>query len=186
MAAKVPRFKKGDVIVPRGKLKPILWNQWALVVDSQEKDGTLHAYPMGGGFEKRIPPSAVLSRDFVVVPEEMRENPEYYLATFTAEFVEGMEFRAWTDGGNWNGWGIPLFEFDEAMRLNEIEQRLEGVRSAYYDEARRAFVVEFVNADEPEVFGEERIVVDGREISVWGVGAGSWTWDYPRGGPSEE
>lgn len=179
------RFKKGDVIVPGDKLKPSLWRHWALDVESVDSDGTIHAAPSGGGFVKIFSPERVLFHGFVVVPKKMMDEQVFYQARFTMDAFEeeGVHevFMAWTDGSSWNGWGVPLFEFDEAMRLIEVERGLPGVKSAYYDEARRAFIVEFTNSDfGEEVFGEERIVVDGREISVWGIGAMSWTWDYPK------
>lgn len=67
----------------------------------------------------------------------------------------------------WNGFVMPSFTFEQAQRLSAEW----GADTLFYSEAEDAFIL----AD----FGEEPQVFPAREvdgITVYDIGAGSWTW----------
>jgi hypothetical protein len=171
-------FDPGDIIAPKEHLKD--WLQWALRVDRMEA-GTLHAFPLSGGFEYAFDPISVERYDFVKVPAKLLNNPNWKATDFYAEWFD-KKYRGWSSGQRWNGWAMPFFEFDEAMRYaKDSQEGGDGPGSTRYDPARDAFVTQRDDPDETEVDEATVILVKGRgALKVYGIGAGSWTWSEAR------
>lgn len=169
-------FESGDIIVPREHLKD--WLPWALRVDRMEA-GTVYAFPLGGGFGYSFDPIAVEKYDFVKVPAKLLHSPRWRATDFYAEWFD-KSYRGWTTGQRWNGWAMPFFEFDEAMRYAKDSQESAGdtgASSTHYDPQRDAFVTHREDFDEDEVDEATVILVKGRgALKVYPIGAGSWTW----------
>ena len=160
------KFTKGDIIIPVEAVYPT----GALNVDGYEKDGTLLAHPLGGGFQYRLKPNA--DQKFRIVTADEQNGPLWRKAKFEIEGVEA-EFTGWTDGESWNGWAMPHFEFDEARRLVDVMTDSKG----RYDIERDCFVT--TNTDgEDEIWKSQTVTLLGnQQVKVYGVGAGSWIWD---------
>lgn len=163
------RFEHNDIIVPRKYLRE--WTTASLMVDRVDGDGTLHAFPLGGGFQLRFDPIKVEELDFIKVPKDKLENPEWSSIDVYAEWIE-KSYKAWTTGQRWNGWVMPFFEFDEAMRY------AQDAGNTVYEPGRDAFISTMEGSeDEPEVDLPTIIYVRGRgPLKVYPIGAGSWTW----------
>lgn len=167
-------FEPGDIIVSRAHLKD--WLKWALRVDSVDGDGTVRAYLLGGGFEYEIDPVKVEKYDFVKVPAKLLNNASWKSEEFFAEWFE-KKYRGWSSGQRWNGWAMPYFEFDEAMKYSQDSEKLGAGFDAVtlYDPARDAFVTRKEDGD--EVDEATVILVKGRgALKVYPIGTGSWTW----------
>jgi hypothetical protein len=150
--------------------------KYAIIVDEVAGDGTIYAFPMGGGFRLRFDPIAVETYDFIKVPQDKLDNPGWHSTDVYAEWTD-KNYRAWTTGKVWNGWQMPYFEFDEAMRY------AQDAGNTVYDPKRDAFVTTHEGSDdEPEVDGATIIHVRGRRdpIKVYPIGTGSWTWESGR------
>lgn len=86
-------------------------------------------------------------------------------------------FDGYTDGEVWNGFASPYFERAVAEQILKSSHK-RGYR-ALYDQEQDAFIVSHSDDPtdyEPEVFGAQKILVDGKELNVYPVGAYSWTW----------
>jgi hypothetical protein len=131
-------------------------------------DGVVTFYPQGGGFQRVLP---TIVFDSLYKPE--LAEPGFKAARFSGDWMEGETFPGYTDGNRWNGWAMPLFDFETAQRIVEGTND-PGLR---YDSELDAFV--YLNPDfpdEPEIFGASFIKVDGQPVKTYGVGAGSWCW----------
>ena len=161
-------FERSDIIAPKDKLRD--WINWALVVDKVDGDGTIHAAPMGGGFVYRFDPVKVETYDFVKVPAKLLKTPNWYSTRFYAEWLE-KSYHGWSTGQRWNGWAMPHFEFEEAIRY------ANDAGNTKYDPEKDAFVTTLEGEDEPQIDEATIIIVRGRgPIVVYPIGAGSWTW----------
>jgi hypothetical protein len=170
-------FEHNAIIVPRAHLNE--WVDWALVVDKVDPDGTIHAFPRGGGFHMIINPTKVEQYDFITVPKEKLENPGWSLIPVYAEWTD-KKYKVWSTGENWNGWAVPYFELNEALKYAKHTQTIRGASPTVYDKARDVFVTTLENEDEPQVEGPVTINVPGRgEIKVYPLGNG-WTWSFVR------
>lgn len=168
-------FDHNDIIVPRMHLDE--WTKWAIVVDKVDPDGTIHAFPRGGGFGLLINPRKVEEYDFIRVPEGNLRNPGWSLIRVYAEWVD-KKYWVWSTGENWNGWAVPYFELKEALKYARHSQTIKGASPTVYDEARDAFVTQLEGEDEPQVEGPTTIQVPERgEIKVYPLGGG-WTWSF--------
>ncbi len=178
-------FEPDDIIAPREHLKD--WLPWALRVVSQEGDGSLQAAPLGGGPVYIINPMKVEEYDFVKVPAKLLNNPKWKSVEVYAEWFE-KKYRAWVTGQKWNGWAMPFFEFDEAMKYaTDSQKEGTGAGMTQYDPARDAFVTLRDDPEETEVDEATVILVKGRgALKVYPIGAGSWTWSEAREDEEEE
>jgi len=167
------KFHKGVTIAPREHVEE--WTRWGLVVENVYPDGSIDAYSIGGGFVHKFSPERVEFHDFIVVPNRMLHNPTWYYAEFWADWVND-SFKAWTTGELWNGWGMPRFEFHEAMRYARATESSRTAQRTRYDRVRNAFVTQMEEWEEVDA-ATTITVPDGRRITVYPVGAGSWTWD---------
>lgn len=157
------KFEKGNVIVPVESTYPT----GALVVFGYEPDGTLLAYPQGGGLRYRFKPGS--ERQFRLVGQDELRKPLWRRARFEIEGVE-KTFEGWTDGTLWNGWAKPHFGFAVAQA---VAQEFGGE----YREGQDAFVTK-TNGNEEETW-EAVIISSLGEIrtKVYPIGAGAWIWD---------
>jgi len=178
-------FEPDDIIAPRKELKD--WLKWALRVDRVDGDGTLHAFPLGGGFAYIINPMKVEEYDFVKVPAKLLNDPKWRSADVYAEWFD-KKYRAWLTGQKWNGWAMPYFEFEEAMKY-ATDSQAEGTGAGHtaYDPVRDAFVTTRDEGEADEVDEATVILVKGRgAIKVYPIGAGSWTWSEARDDEDED
>lgn len=146
-------------------------NQGFRVQLDKLRAGHVECFPQGGGFHMSIPFDVWVRDGF-----EIDQYPREYRAarvSFYDSFDEGPAFNALVSQDRWNGWVMPLFRFDEALRL--AQHMSEVLR---YDSATDSFVYL-----DPEASGEEerwpRETVElhaGIAAQVFAIGAGSWTW----------
>ena len=157
-------FKPGELIARDDTRHP----EGMLVVHQHDQDGSLRAYPLGGGFELTIPARDV-ARFSVVTKDEA--TPIYRKARFSLDGLNDIEFEGWTADRLWNGWAMPCFEMQQAMELaGLLEEQLR------YDPAQDAFIGS--SGDEEEIWPCQLIdLPDGGQVKVYAIGAGSWMWD---------
>lgn len=173
-------FQSGDIIVSRKDLRE--WTNSAVVVDQVSGDGTVYAFRFGyGGFRLRFSPIDVEKFDFIKVHQEKLDNPGWMSVDVYAEWTE-KAYKAWTTGQRWNGWVMPYFEFDEAVKY------ARDAGNTVYDAARDAFITTREGSDdEPDVDEATIINVRGRgPLKVYPIGAGSWTWSMASEEEKEE
>ena len=135
-------------------------------------EGVVSFYPQGGGFQRTLP---VIVFEALYKPESA--PPAMRRAIFSGDWMDET-WPGFTDGMRWNGWAMPLFEFETASK---IFADIGNPSEFWFDSEKDAFV--YANPDfpdEPEIFGASFIEVEGRTIKAYGVGAGSWCW-YERG-----
>jgi hypothetical protein len=158
------KFQKNDIIIPAERIYP----DGALAVDGYEENGTLLAHPVGGGFQYRFKPDA--EKKFRLVSLEEQNTAIWKRAEFSLE-GEDESFAGWTDGEFWNGWAMPYFEFATAEK---VVASLLGANGRY-DAQSDSFVTQ---GQDEEIWPAQNItLVGGQTIKVYGIGAGSWTWD---------
>ena len=158
-------FWKNEIIVRDDGKYP----EGALVVDGYDAKENLLAHPLAGGVQLIITPAE--HPRFEIVPEEER-TPIFRRARFSLEGIED-SLPGWTDGGIWNGWAKPRFEFAEAQTLIAAL----GKDIGRYDVNTDAFITAMENCDE-EIWAAEIIhLPDGGTVKVYPTGAGSWIWE---------
>lgn len=131
-------------------------------------------FPQGGGFQSSIPLETFLA-DFKV---EDPNEPEFYPARAS---IDGRgDFPCWVSKNRWNGWAMPYF-LPETVHLISIEFDSIG-SEMHFDRDNKiwSFLCEGMTPEDAETWELEKITVDGVEIEVYGIGAGSWTWDAKR------
>ncbi|MHC1769474.1 MAG: hypothetical protein AB9869_35185 [Verrucomicrobiia bacterium] len=165
------KFEKGNVIVPVESTYPT----GALVVFGYEPDGTLLAYPQGGGLRYRFKPGS--ERQFRLVGQDEMEKPLWRRARFEIEGVE-KTFEGWTDGTLWNGWAKPYFEFGEAEKL----MTALNDPMCSYDAAQDRFVTKSSSGEDESWTAEVIAGLGGTRLKVYGIGAGAWVWDEEKDG----
>jgi hypothetical protein len=173
----MPDFERYDIIAPREHLEE--WTTWGLVVEEVRPNGSIVAYRLGGGFNRVFSLEKIGFYDFVKVPDRLLENPTWYTGKFYAEWID-KTYRGWTTGAKWNGWAVPYFEFDEALRY------ANDSGNTRYDQEKDAFVTIIEGQeDDPEIDAGTIISVPDRgDVVVYPIGAGSWTWAEAREGSS--
>ena len=98
--------------------------------------------------------------------------------TFSLDGIEGT-FKGWTSERTWNGWEMPLFELDEALKI--VEAFVEEGYYAVYDESENVIYIN-TSDDTADVELMEvcdcvfRVDDDGNALELFDIGAGSWTW----------
>jgi hypothetical protein len=96
-------------------------------------------------------------------------------------YDEGIE--GWTDGTLWNGWATPSFEYAEALKIVDMQNRLPAfdpgdAGKAWYDaENDRFCFVQAGSGGEVEYFEGTKLVVDGEPRKLYPIGSWSWTWE---------
>ena len=146
------KFSKGEIICR----KDLAYPEGALVCDGYDDAGRLLAHPLGGGFQLTVP--AQDEPRFRVLAEEEK----------TAALFDG-----WSSGQLWNGGQMPRFE---AAVCREI-LKFHGDERARFDGKADAFMTLSQDSEEEMWPAEQITISDGSRIKVYGLGAGSWTWE---------
>lgn len=124
--------------------------------------------PQGGGFIRTMKAADFHAR-FKPAPA-----PTFKRALATGDWFEEVDAKplaCYMDDRVWNGWAMPYFEFEAAK---EAVKPFNG----RYDAARDVFIVPASDGgEEPEEFAACPLLIDGKTIKVYPIGAGSWCWD---------
>lgn len=124
-------------------------------------------FRQGGGFERSM--HSVPFYQFY----EPAPGPVMVRGTITADFLpDGVTLPCWSDGRAWNGWGMPYFERSTVERLRGLLRDVGGSPLEWDGDKIIARMGD--DPDEIEIY-EPTTAPDGSQ--VWGIGAGSWTWD---------
>jgi hypothetical protein len=127
---------------------------------------TVEYHNQGGGFLQTMP-RAEFEKTYSAT-----DTPSFEPVTITADWLEDdVRLPAYSNGLVWNGWAMPHFEKETAMRLVEM---MPGVR---YDEERDVFISRDSAADEDDVYGKVTIRVGDNTVDTYAIGAGSWCWE---------
>jgi len=131
---------------------------------STEDDGRIAIWPQGGGFQRLLSAEEFASQ-YVVAPALVMRR-----GTVTAEFLaEDVVLPCFSDGSAWNGWGMPRFDKETALKIVSVMPDLS------YNEATGIITLQFVG-EEPEDYRPHTITCEGEAIEVYEIGGG-WTWD---------
>lgn len=165
MGVGIEELKKGDVLGRTDKPYP------DGAVEVFEIEGRLCAAPLGGGFVLELA-SLLGWHEFRVVTEEeqRRVAKTYQLVRFSID--DGPKIEGWTNLSRWNGWAMPMFSRENAIKALEAYATPGEWR---YDEERKSFFVKDGDNEEEEwtLLGDAP-----KDLGeVYGLGAGSWTWD---------
>jgi hypothetical protein len=127
---------------------------------------TVEYHNQGGGYGRTMP-RADFEKQYAPA-----EEPSYAPVTITAEWLDDdARLPAYSNGLVWNGWAVPHFEKDAAMRLIEM---MPGMR---YDAERDAFISRDEGYDEDDVYEKVTILVGDKSVDTYPIGAGSWCWE---------
>ena len=128
----------------------------------------------GGGFLRRMP-RAEFDVQFTVAAQ-----PQFaQVAVAGAWMDDGIALPAYSDGVRWNGWLVPYFTREVAMRLIPL------VDSLRYDETRDVFVALDPNEGDEIAYGAEEIRVGKDDVVTYSIGAGEWCWQEADPKPHE-
>jgi len=140
--------------------------QGNLVEVTKTGDQEVEYFPQGGGPLYRMT-RAKFDETFTAAQE-----PVFTLINVTADgFADDVSLPAYSNGRLWNGWQMPHFERDVAMRLTTL---MPDVR---YDAGRDAFVVHDHVDNEENVYTPEIIRVGDKDVTTYSIGAGMWCWE---------
>lgn len=135
----------------------------------------VHIAPQGGGFVRTIPVKR-FQEHFTAC-----KMPGFSPGMTSAEFLDSdASLPCFTNGARWNGWAMPYFEHATALKLCDM------IPGLAYEEATDTFVMSGEDLDEPDVFAAEHIEVNGSNVKVYGIGAGSWCWEAEPAQESEQ
>lgn len=158
----------GMVWTPRGGDGTSRWEA------RRRDDGRTEFWPEGGGFARSME-----SERFSETFEPTTRCPDFAPSVATAEWMDEA-IPCHSDGRSWNGWGMPLFEKAEALRIAEATEGLT------YDAERNVFRMSYGDPEDAEEWSGTEIVSGGRTVEVFGIGAGSWCWEAcPRPLPND-
>lgn len=129
-------------------------------------------------------------------PAYPESAPRHPLRLTRIQLNEERPVEAYTDGSTWNGYLRPHFTLAQGKAFLEADPFFRGV----YDEAKDRFVFpahpeedpypheadpewsgEGKVWDPPDVFGPEMVLVDGKPLKVYAIGADGWVWVPARG-----
>jgi len=90
--------------------------------------------------------------------------------TVTAEFLaDDVVLPCFSDGTVWNGWGMPRFDKETALKIVSLMPDLTC------NDATGIITLQFLG-ENPEDYRPHTITCEGQEIEVYEIGGG-WTWD---------
>jgi hypothetical protein len=105
---------------------------------------------------------------------------ELYKAKFAIDSISNSSFEGYTNGETWNGWICPYFEKSEAEHVLQASEA--NHHKWIYDADRDIFIVYTEHNTEEaaeEIFeAVQGFLEDGNEITVYGIGAHSWIWEF--------
>ena len=165
-------MKKGDIIVGKNRAYP----EGALTVDEVKPDGSIVAFPVGGGFQMTFRREGVQKHEFRVVSEDEMKAAPMMLSRFRIDCWEDEVFPGYWAGDRWNGWATPVFEFAAAKRIMDLLNKDEPGRASY-DEKTDRFTIQDQNGDGPEVIGADDLALPGMTVRVYSIGTCNWTWE---------
>lgn len=92
-------------------------------------------------------------------------------------------------GQHWNGWAIPVFTREQAdvwmAAYSKIIEKFPFL-GVSYDESLDAYIVKDEdNGMEDEVFEGEDLVIEGKTLHVYEIGAYCWTWTEVDAAPTK-
>lgn len=158
----------GMVWTPRGGDGTSRWEA------RRRNDGRTEFWPEGGGFTKSME-----SERFSETFEPTTRCPDFAPSVATAEWTDEA-IPCHSDGRSWNGWGMPLFEKAQALRIAEATEGLT------YDAEKDVFRMSYGDPEDAEEWSRTEIFSEGRTVEVYGIGAGSWCWEAcPRPLPND-
>ena len=126
-------------------------------------------FRQGGGFQQSMP-NEHFHAVFKVAPA-----PTWRRGTVTAEWFygeadHGPVLPCWTDGDVWNGWGMPHFN---RATIDDLIKRMPDIKWV-------GNALEFGDPDDRQL--AYPVIIPGVGEPLWGLGAGSWTWDQVEAG----
>ena len=134
-------------------------------MEGYDDSGKLVVHPLSGGF-----PYKLNSRQAARLREVKTAGSVAGLfrkAMFTLEGSE-ITYEGWTDGQLANGWAMPHFELQEAMRVAAAcNGRFDPASNTFRN--RRGAVLEMWKVSEIKT-------AEGRRLKVFALGAGLWRW----------
>jgi hypothetical protein len=134
-------------------------------------------FPTGGGFQYRMPAGQFDATHREVSSGEY-DAPLAYAATYDIDDMFG-GLPGYSFGHRWNGWACPFFPKESCDRIAEVVGK-----GAHFDPASDAYVIPYDDgSDQPTEFDPcppQIIRVEGKEIKVWAIGNGAWTWQEQR------
>lgn len=126
---------------------------------------TVQVHNQGGGFVEIIT-IAELYGEY-----EPTTLETFYPAKVDAEwFPYGYSAPCYTDGRKWNGSGMPYFEKSAILDFLSLGY----MPGTTYNEEHDCFITDLEG--ETEECHATTILVGGKSIKVYPLGAGSWTW----------
>lgn len=137
--------------------------QGRLVEVSERANGVVVFCAQGGGFIARMP-EAEFDKQFT--PGEL---DGYKPMSVTIDGLDA-ELPAFGRNERWNGWCMPYFKMEDALKLNDSLHL-----GLAFDPAKDA-ITWLEDGEIATVHGVD-VEVDGKIHHVYPVGAGSWCWD---------
>ncbi len=164
------RFEPNQIIVREDLDYP----DGALIVHGYAEDGSLLAFPKGGGVQLRIPLDETVR--FEVVSDDEKVGV-FRKARFALEGLDGETFEGWTCGENWNGWEKPYFDRSTAWRILGC-LGATAVPTQNGDKSGLKTILDVGNgAEEVEWQAVLLELPDGGSVEVYAVGCGDWMWE---------
>ena len=98
----------------------------------------------------------------------------------TVSFDEGPDFPCYLSPNTWNGWAMPYFTKEQADKVTEWTNSRGSGEVMKYDAEKDAFTVSgIIWSDDPDEEPEVWEAIEHEGQKLYGIGAGSWTWNYP-------
>ena len=145
----------------------------ALVVHGYSEDGSLMAFPEGGGLQYLIPTEEI-SR-FHLVDEEEKNIKLFRKTFFVLEGLDDQEFEGFTDGSSWNGWEKAYFALKSAQSV------LDALGAVWvFDEDKKVLKANLDSGsglEEYEWEAETLPLPDGGTIQAYPIGSGEFIWE---------
>lgn len=140
---------------------------------SERSETAVSIHPQGGGFVYKVG-----LEDFAAnfTPATI---PPYAPALVSGDWFDGLEVAdCYSNGRRWNGWGMPMFTYEQALKL------ISTCPTLTYDARLDAFVLPAetgeatvdAESDPDDVFAATYIDVAGVRTKVYPIGSGSWCW----------
>lgn len=93
--------------------------------------------------------------------------------------VDGLDgtYPAFSDGEEWNGFLVPMFDVETTIRILDSLIRVGVVSAHFFRAGAGGWVLHIHYADgRGQAISPDRVVVDGQLTYLYGLGAYEWTW----------